>query len=93
MTVHLSRCTLSFPDVRSAFKGVIWLLIATAAEVPPVVSLALSLCLPFIHRLLAIGIFIFGSERYVFPIPHDDCLINLISTRTTILDPLNVVRS
>ena len=93
MTVHLSRCTLFFPDVLSACKGVIWLLIATVAEVPPVVSLPPSLCLPFIHRLLALGIFIFESERYVFPTPHDDCLIKLISTRTTISDPFNVVRS
>ena len=32
------------------------------------------------------------SERYVFPTPHDDRLINLISTCTTISDPLDTVR-
>ena len=34
--------TLRFIDMFSCFKGVIWLLLATAAEVPPVVSLASS---------------------------------------------------
>jgi len=72
MTIHLSRCALSFPNVLSACKGVIWLLIAAVAEVPPAVSLGFSLYLPFIHRSRALGIFIFESERYVFATPHDD---------------------
>jgi hypothetical protein len=41
-----SRSLLStFSDVLSAYKGVVWLLLATIAEVPPVVSLATSLAL------------------------------------------------
>ena len=35
----------------------------------------------------------FESEQYVFPTPHDDCSINLISTHTTYSDPLDAVRS
>jgi len=75
MTVLPSQSShFTFSDVFSACKGVIWLLLATVAEVPPVVSLAISLHFSFISsRLLIIGTYMPESERYLFTTLCEGC--------------------
>jgi hypothetical protein len=54
-----------FTDLLSFLKGVIWLLIATVAEVPPTVSTATFLVSRFANcHLNVAGIHHFESERY-----------------------------
>jgi hypothetical protein len=53
----------SFVDVLPVVKGVIWLLLATFAEVTPVVSPAGLLLLFFCSSRYVTGIYFVGSER------------------------------
>jgi hypothetical protein len=56
-----------FTNVMFTHKGIIWLLLATVAEVPPTVRLGIFFApLIFAHRHSRTGVHFFESQWYVF---------------------------
>ena len=68
--------------VFSVRKGLIWLLLATIAEVPPAVCLTYFLAhLLFTHHHAMAGIYCFESERYC-------CFVSGMSIKDSVLNPI-----
>ena len=59
----------SIADAFSLCKGVIWLFVATFAEVPPVVCLGFVATLSFFSLQYFTGVYFLESERYLSPPP------------------------